>query len=249
MSRLVKQIGFSQRVRLEWFEQTANLILAGNDKAAINDALQELLKDKVSIGSQAKRSNREKTITILLKTWLTVPSQLASLRAEGLEHLKYLPLNEHLAIHWGMVTAVYPFWADVAIQIGRLLGLQGTAATAHVQRRIREQYGERETVSRAVRRVLRSYLDWGVLRKSETKGIYSPGTTLAVADPKLITWLAEAFLYAQADGSAHLKDLINSPGLFPFKIKPTHAGKLAAMSCRLDFIRHGLDNDLIMLRK
>lgn len=32
------QIGFSQRIRLEWFEQTANLMLAGNDKAAINDA-------------------------------------------------------------------------------------------------------------------------------------------------------------------------------------------------------------------
>ena len=31
------QVGFSQRIRLEWFEQTANLILAGNDKATIND--------------------------------------------------------------------------------------------------------------------------------------------------------------------------------------------------------------------
>ena len=53
MTRRTNQIGFSQRVRLEWLEQTANLILAGNDKAAVNDALQELLKDKVSVGGQA----------------------------------------------------------------------------------------------------------------------------------------------------------------------------------------------------
>jgi hypothetical protein len=53
MTRRTDQIGFSQRVRLEWLEQTANLVLAGNDKAAINQALEELLKDKVSIGSQA----------------------------------------------------------------------------------------------------------------------------------------------------------------------------------------------------
>jgi hypothetical protein len=44
------QVGFSQRVRLEWLEQTANMVLAGNDKAAVNDALQELLKDMVSVG-------------------------------------------------------------------------------------------------------------------------------------------------------------------------------------------------------
>jgi hypothetical protein len=51
MTRRIDQIGFSQRIRLEWFEQTANLVLAGNDKAAVNDTLQALLKDKVSVGS------------------------------------------------------------------------------------------------------------------------------------------------------------------------------------------------------
>ena len=149
MTKRTDQIGFSQRVRLEWLEQTANLVLAGNDKTGITDALQELLKDKVSVGGQAERGNREKIISILLKTWLTVPSGRESLRAEGLELLKLVPHRDHLAIHWGMVMAVYPFWSGVAVQVGRLLRLQGSAAAAHVQRRVREQYGERETVFRA----------------------------------------------------------------------------------------------------
>ena len=76
MTRRTDQIGFSQRVRLEWLEQTANLVLAGKDKAAVNDALQDLLKDKVSVGGDAERGNREKIITILLKAWLTVPPNL-----------------------------------------------------------------------------------------------------------------------------------------------------------------------------
>jgi hypothetical protein len=243
------QVGFSQRVRLEWLEQIANLVLAGNDKAAVNDALQELLEDKVSIGGQAERGNREKIITILLKTWLTVPPELESLRVEGLELLKRVPRRDHLAIHWGMVMAVYPFWSGVAIQVGRLLRLQGSAAAAHVQRRVREQYGERETVSRAARRVLRSYLDWGVLQETGTKGIYTAGTTLAVDDSRLIAWLAEASLHARANGSAPLKDLIDSPNFFPFRIKPIHAESLVAASSRLDILRHGLDDDLVMLRK
>jgi hypothetical protein len=249
MTKRSDQIGFSQRVRPEWLEQTANLVLAGNDKAAVNDALQELLKEKVSVGGQAERGTREKIITILLKAWLTVPRELEALRVEGLELLRRVPRRDHLAVHWGMVMVVYPFWSGVAVQVGRLLRLQGSAAAAHVQRRVREQYGERETVSRAARRVLRSYLDWGVLQETGTSGIYAGGTTLAVDDSRLIAWLAETSLHARANGSAPLKDLIDSPSFFPFRIKPIHAEGLVSASARLDILRHGLDDDLVMLRK
>ncbi len=142
-----------------------------------------------------------------------------------------------------------PFWSGVAVQVGWLLRLQGSAAAAHVQRRVREQYGERETVSRAARRVLRSYLDWGVLQETGTKGIYTAGTTLAIDDSVLIARLAEASLHANATGSAPLKDLIDSPNFFPFRIKPIPAESLVAASSRLDILRHELDDDLVMLRK
>ena len=104
-------------------------------------------------------------------------------------------------------------------------------------------------VSRAARRVLRSYLDWGVLQETGAKGIYTAGTTLAVDDFRLIAWLAEASLHARANGSAPLKDLIDSPNFFPFRIKPIHAESLVAVSTRLDILRHGLDDDLVMLRR
>ncbi len=249
MTRPIDQIGFSQRVRLQWLEQTANLVMAGNDKAAVNDALQDLLKDKVSVGGQAERGNREKIISILLKTWLTVPSELVALRDEGLDLLNRLPRSDHLAIHWGMVVAVYPFWSGVAVQVGRLLRLQGAAAAAQVQRRVREQYGERETVSRAARRVLRSYMDWGVLQETGRKGIYTAGTTLTLDDSRLIAWLVEASLHARANGTAALKDLLDSPGLFPFRFQHIHAERLLAASSNLDILRHGLDDELVMLRR
>ena len=216
MTHRTNQIGFSQRIRLEWLERTANLVLAGNDKVAVNGTLQELLKETVSVGGQAKRGNREKIITILMKVWLTVPAELESLRLSGLELLKQVQRRDDMAVHWGMVMAVYPFWSGVATQVGRLLRLQGSAGAAHVQRRVREQYGERETVSRAARRVLRSFVDWGVLSESGTKGIYNAGPPVAVDDPRLISWLAEASLHARYNGAGPLKDVIESPSLFPF---------------------------------
>jgi len=249
MTRRTNQIGFSQRVRLEWIEQTANLVLAGKDRSAVNDALQELLIDKVSVGGNAQRGNREKIVTILLKAWLTVPTELETLRVEGLDLFKRSPQHDHLAIHWGMVIAAYPFWSGVAVQVGRLLRLQGSAAAAQVQRRVREQYGERETVSRATRRVLRSYLDWGVLQESGATGIYTAGTTLAIDNSRLIAWLAEASLHARENCSTPLKELIGGPSFFPFRIQSIQAESLAAISPRLDIQRHGFDNDLVMLRK
>jgi hypothetical protein len=46
-----------------------------------------------------------------------------------------------------------------------------------VQRRVREQYGERETVSRRVHYVLRSFVDWGGLKETAEKGVYENGET------------------------------------------------------------------------
>lgn len=64
-----QQVGFSQRIQLSWLEYTAQLVLAGKSRDEINDALQEHLQDKLSVGHQVERGNREKAITILLKVW------------------------------------------------------------------------------------------------------------------------------------------------------------------------------------
>lgn len=163
------QIGFSQRVQLDWLEQTAALVLAGQTREQIETALQECLRDKLSIGGAAPRGNREKAITILLKIWASVPHCLQLFRDDGLDHLRRLPHGDHIALHWGMTMAVYPFFGAVAETVGRLMRLQSTCAAAQIQRRIREQLGERETVARAARRILRCFVDWGSSRRHKSK--------------------------------------------------------------------------------
>ena len=122
-------------------------------------------------------------------------------------------------------------------------------AAAHIQRRIREQYGERETVTRATRRVIRSYLDWGVLQPKAIKGIYRANPSIAIDSLQLISWLIEASLHARTSGSAPLKGLINSPSLFPFRLKLTRVESLLGTTNNLNFLRHSLDEDLVMLQK
>lgn len=249
MNGCLSPIGFSQRIRLEWLEKTAELVLAGNDQATIYSTLKELLEDKLSVGNNAERGNREKAITILMKIWARPPRGLCPLQHDGLKLLSCLRREEHIVLHWGMTMAVYPFWGAVAAQAGRLLRLQGTAAAKQVQRRVREQYGERDTVSRAARRVLRSYVDWGVLKETSRKGIYTAGLPVQVAQAELIAWLAEAFLNSHSNNSVALKTVLDSTSLFPFHLEPISANHLRVVSGRLDVVRHGLDQDLILLRR
>ena len=118
------QIGFSQRIHLDWLDYTANLVFAGNPKEEIVAALRERLKEKLSVGSQPVRGNRDKAISILTKVWVTVPRELRPLRDEGLDHLRARDPSDRLLVHWCMCMAVYPFFGTVADAVGRLLRLQ-----------------------------------------------------------------------------------------------------------------------------
>jgi hypothetical protein len=242
------QIGFTQRMQLKWLDRTAGLLSAGSSSAEIKHMLSDLLKDQLSINGTAERSSRAKTITILLKTWVTVPSQLRPFRDEGLEHFRRLPVKDHLPVHWGMAMAVYPFFSVVAETVGRLLKLQGTASASQVQRRVREMLGERETVSRATRRVLRTMIDWEAIHDARPKGTYRSCSTHRIKDPRLAGWLIEACLLGSGASSAMMDVISQSPSLFPFTLPWITARDLSGAN-RLEVFRQGGDTDTIALRR
>lgn len=239
------QIGFSQRIRLAWLEYTTNLVFAGCSRDDIVAALKEQLKDQLSVGNDPKRGNRDKAITILTKVWVTVPEELRPLRDRGLELLQRLRPNDRVLVHWCMCMAVYPFFGMVADATGRLLRLQGTAAAARVQRRVREHLGERETVSRSARRVLRALIDWGVLLETSEKGIYRGAAKRTVEDIPLCMWAMEAILFAKDDTSQPLSDLIQGPHLFPFDLALPSVRELETCKA-FEVSRYGLTDEILL---
>jgi hypothetical protein len=224
------------------------LVAAGNTPNDIQEALQELLSDKLSVGGIAERGNREKAITILMKMWVRPPADVQPLRDDGLDLLPELSIPQRLAVHWGLSMAVYPFWGAVAETTGRLLRLQGTAAAAQVQRRVREQLGQRETVARAARRVLRSFYDWGVLEEGASKGVYVGKAPIHIAEMRLIGWLMESYLLARKEGRASPKAIADSPAFFPFLLDQGARGGVCTRK-RLELTRHGLDDEILTLNR
>jgi len=141
--------------------------------------------------------------------------------------------------------AVYPFFGTVAEATGRLLHLQGTAVAAQVQRRVREQLGERETVSRAARRILRAFVDWGVLVETVDKGIYSGPSKRAIDDMPLVIWALQAVLVARGEKPLSLSGALRGPHLFPFEIAAPPVRELEGCKA-LEMTRHGLDQEVLL---
>ena len=243
-----RMIGYNRTVKLRWLDETLDLVLAGMSDADIYAALRERLKDELSVGSEALRGSREKTITLLMRTWVRVPPSLRELRKDGIDLLQGTRRVERLPLHWGMTMAVYPFWRVVADVTGRLFRLQGTAAPTHVQRRVRELLGEREAVARSARYVLRAFADWGVITDSARNGDYSPAPPFPVVDSRLGVWLLECAVRSAPDSVSDFRSLVNAPGLFPFQISRIVPEQLAA-SGHLEVVRHSLEETVVRARK
>ncbi len=242
------QIGIDRLVHLRWLERTAYLQLAGNDAVTIKHLLRQELQDSFRSTQIAVRGSLDKTLTILLRIWVHPPRGLEAFQQDGLRLLAALPREHHLPIHWGMTMAVYPFWNAAATHVGRLLRLQTTITAQQVQRRLAEQYGDRETVARRVRYVVRSFVDWGVLCETAERGVYSAAPSRPVPQLEVVAWVVEGLLHAQPNGAVEITGALTAPSLFPFQLPLVTAERLAAISNRLEVLPHGLDQAMILLR-
>lgn len=248
MGKRHEAIGIKQAIRFEWMQKAANLLLAGLDTKTIRQELHEFLADRKGNGSEGERSDQTRTFVVnnLMKIWVAPDPELVPFRDASLAFLRENP-SMALAVHWGMISAVYPFWFNVARQAGRLLALQDQVTQTQIINRLKEQYGDRQTIFRYGRYVLRSFVAWGVLRDVEAKGCYEKSALISVTDPNLVILMFEAALYATPEGRGALNVLLNNPTLFPFQLPVMSGNFVSQHNDRIDVVRYGLDDELLKL--
>ena len=125
MGKRHQAIGVKQVIRYEWMQKAAQLQLAGLDAKSIRQELHEFLTDRKGSGSNEERSTYTRSFVVnnLMNIWVSPVPELVAFRDSALVLLRTHPSME-LAVHWGMISAVYPFWFNAAWQTGRLLTLQ-----------------------------------------------------------------------------------------------------------------------------
>lgn len=242
-------IGIKQVIFLEWMQKTANLLLAGLDVKSVRQELHKFLADKQISGSNGERSEQTRTFAVsnLMRTWISPEPELILFRDASLAFLKEHP-SMAMAVHWGMICATYPFWFNVARQAGRLLALQDKVTQNQIIYRLKEQYGDRQTISRYARYIIRSFVAWGVLKDSAAKGCYEKSASLGIADINMVILMLETALLAAPEAKGELGALLNNPAFFPFQLPIITGDTVLQRSGRIDVVRYGLDDNLLKLK-
>jgi len=247
MSKRHDSIGIKQTIRYEWMQKTTSLLLAGLNPDEIRKELHSCLDDKMKKGDKpASEKTRTFAVNNLMKIWVSPDADLVAFRDRALGVLRE-DSSSALAVHWGMISASYPFWYNASRHVGRLLALQETITKKQIVQRVKSQYGDRQTVSRYLRYVIRSLVEWGVLKDSESKGCYQAGQKILIGSVKCGLFLFESSLQAIPEGKMSVVELTNSPSFFPFSLPSISANFIAANVDNLEVVQYGLGEDVVSL--
>lgn len=243
------KLGIKQTIQKHWMDRVVQMMLAGMSESDIRAELAEYLRTQKQSGGTGERGLKTYTMAIgILASWFSPPAELKDFVDRALVKAREDNQKHLLLLHWAVIASSYPFWFSVARQAGRLLALQDRITQGQIVIRLKEQYGDRETISRNTRYVLRSFVAWGVLRDSEQKGSYEKVEAVAITDPGLTLIVFEAALHATPSGKLPLKLLLNHPALFPFNIFISSGEMIAHIPESLTIQQFSSADDILMLR-
>jgi len=124
--------------------------------------------------------------------------------------------------------------------------MQGDCSIKEIQRRMAEIYGDRESVSRAVSRVLQSQENWGVLERVENGKRLIREQAISIVNEQVALWLIEAVLrfHGKAIAAATLPSL---SVLYPFSFDQSLA-YIVSKSPMLELRSEGANQQFVALR-
>ncbi len=249
MNKRYNKLGIKQTIQKQWMNYTLNMLLAGLSEKEIRAELDNYLSTQKQSGGTGERGEKTYGMAIsLLSSWFSPDSDLIPLRDKALGLAKNLPDNRWLPLHWAVISASYPFWLNTAKQTGRLFNLQEKITKNQVFSRLKEQYGDRETVARNARYTIRSFVAWGILQDTDARGVYDKADPYLIDDPKQSILLFESFLHTIPEAKASLETIIHHPGFFPFHMKSMTGEYIAQNSDLVEVSRYSLDNEILKLK-
>lgn len=243
-----EKLGIKQIIQIEWMDRVVQMLLAGMSETDIRKDMDEYLSEQGTKGGTARRSEETKKKAIgILSSWFPKDKELAPFCESVLNLASSTQPSEWLPLHWAVISASYPFWFNVAKQVGRILSLQDKVTQRQIFDRLKEQYGDRETVARVARYTVRSFVSWDVLKDSNKKGCYEGQDTHVITDSNVAVLLLESALHALPEGKCALAGLTNNPGFFPFQLPVLTADYISQNNDRIDVAHYGLDDELLKL--
>ena len=211
---MAKMVGLSRSIKLEWLNKVADLVVEGKSEQEIKNELNEYLSFEIK-----SPTNLRKTREILMYIWLKSGDEYRELRCKALEVYK-LERSNKLAIHWCLMLAAYPVFADVCSLLGKLTNIQDTFTTSWLKEKLFEVWGERSTLLHSSDKILQTLKYIGAIENLKV-GTYQTKKYL-INDSETITLLIMTILLTNEKAYFEVAELPNTPQMFPFEFVVSH---------------------------
>jgi hypothetical protein len=204
-----KPVGFDQKVLLHHLDFTAN-----HTKKHSRSEMYELLDGYLRNDITGAKS-RKNAITMLMKIWYLVDSEMVPVRDKLLDILASLSKDERLLVHWGMILAAYPFFKDLVSEFGKLFRLQDEVPSVVIGKRMKETYGDRRRVEVATSAVLMSMKSWGIILPEKHRS-YRLNPKIQIGNTDLQEVIVQILLQVLENTALEVDIVQNHLLFFPF---------------------------------
>lgn len=208
---MVKTPGFCRHIEKEWLEQTLRWVASEANSVQLNKNLEVFLGTYI-----ATKENRRKARNLLTSIWMRPKNKDVFFETSIQLHQEIDAFS--LPIHWGMLIAKKPFFAEVARFIGRQARLNDAFTFSQVFRRMSMLYGETQATSRALSAVLRTMIELGVIDRSDKLTSYSVAPIQEKVSNHIANWLTTAAMISLNKVSISLDEVLADQVFFPFQI-------------------------------
>jgi hypothetical protein len=214
-------------------------------KEEIRKELKHYLSERRGSGETGDRAEYTMSLAVvlLMNIWVSPKPELTDLRGRLLELIDIGDFEP--VCHWAMVSSVYPFWFNMSYVFGSLFKLQDQIKKSQVMSRTYDILGERNTIERCSRYVIRSFVSWDIIKDKEKAGYYEKGKSIDISDIGLTGILVETMLNAIPEQRIALSSISACPAFFGFKLPSVTGSQITQVNKKLSIERFSVNEEFI----
>ena len=164
---MAKAIGFSRKIRLQWLNKAVDLLeedlTEGEYKAKMNEYLSFEIESPTVL---------RKTREILMRVWFYEDDTcVTAIRKDALRLIRKYP-DYDLAIHWCLLLAVFPVFADISRLISKIAEFTDGITLRQLKQKMYDEWGERSTIYHSTGKIMETNKELGVI-SSDKPGCYN----------------------------------------------------------------------------
>lgn len=206
---MTKTVGLSRNIKLQWLNKAVELVEENITKAEFKQKLNEYLEFEIK-----SATNLRKTREILMHIWYYDEEGISDIREVALSLIKKYP-DYAMHLHWCIMLAVYPVFADISKLVGRISEFKDEITLSQLKQKLFDEWGERATLFHSTDKIIATMKEMGAL-VCDKPGNYSINKH-ATKNTQIANFMLSVAMRVSGNSYYPFSELKGFGTLFPFE--------------------------------